>query len=94
MRHRARWKLLRPHYAGAAYREALIELGYAAMQVRNSRLGVTVMEEGLELMRPAPMSGFQIGAMRMLALGYARRGQLGVVLDMAIAAHDQAIMIG
>jgi hypothetical protein len=58
---------------GAAYGDALCELGYAEMLNGEGRLGVNRMEQGLELLKAAPPSGFTIRAVRKLALGYTRR---------------------
>jgi tetratricopeptide (TPR) repeat protein len=79
---------------GAAYGDALCELGYAEMLNENSRLGVNRMEQGLELLKAAPASGFTIRAMRKLAVGYAWRGKLGGALELSAEAYDLAMKLG
>jgi hypothetical protein len=79
---------------GAAYGDALCELGYAEMLNGDRRLGVDRMERGLELLKAAPASGFTIRAMRKLALGYSRRGRLGRALDLSVEAYNLAMEIG
>lgn len=79
---------------GTVHGEALSELGYAMLLAGDSKGGVPLMERGLDLLRAGPASGFQIRAMRKLALGYARRGRLSGALDLAIEAHDLAVATG
>lgn len=79
---------------GGAYGEALSELGHALLLSGKTRSGITLMEEGLELLCKEPPSGFRIRAMRKLATGYARRGRLIGAMDLAVAAHDLALEMG
>lgn len=85
---------LRKDRGGQAYGEALSEWGYAMLKTGEKRRGVTQMEEGLELLKVSPPSGFQIRAMRKLAEGYVRCWKIGAALDLAVEAHDLALTIG
>ena len=75
---------------GGVYGEALSELGYAMVLSGKSQRGIPLLEQGLDLLRAEPPSGFQIRAMRKLAVGYARRGKFLAALDLAVEAHDLA----
>jgi hypothetical protein len=84
----------RREQGGPAYGEALSELGYAALLAGDRRRGVELMEQGLERLRAGPMSGFRIRAIRKLAVGYARRGKISAAVDLAVEAHDAAVVTG
>jgi hypothetical protein len=84
----------RREQGGAAYGEALNELGYAQMLNWNMKQGINSMERGLELLNQQPPGGFTIRAMRKLALGYARGGRLLSAADLSAAAHDLAFKLG
>ena len=79
---------------GPAYGEALSELGFAQMLNGNGRQGLDFMENGLELMRGEPASGFTVRAMRKLAIGHARRARFGRALDLSSQAYDLAMQLG
>jgi tetratricopeptide (TPR) repeat protein len=85
---------LRRESGGPAYGEALSEWGYGMLGTKKKTKGVTKMEEGLELLRSAPPSGFQVRAMKKLAEGYARSWKLGAALDLVAEAVDVAEAIG
>jgi tetratricopeptide (TPR) repeat protein len=79
---------------GAAYGEALSELGYAEMLNWNLTQGITHMEQGLALLNEEPASGFTIRAMRKLAYGYARAGRVVSALDLSNDAYHLAVKLG
>lgn len=77
-----------------AYGQALNEWGYALVKAGQRRLGMAHMEEGLDLLRSGPPSGFQIRAMRKLAVGNARNGKIFRALDLIVEANAVAERIG
>jgi tetratricopeptide (TPR) repeat protein len=79
---------------GAAYGEALSELGYAEMLNWNLKQGIKHMEEGLGLLNQQPADGFTIRAMRKLAYGYARAGRVVSALDLSNDAYNLAMKRG
>ncbi|UYN97538.1 MAG: hypothetical protein KIT25_11615 [Enhydrobacter sp.] len=85
---------LRSEMGGASYGDALSELGHALVMAGNWRDGISTMEQGRELLRLEPPSGFAVRATRKLAAGYARTLRLGRALELAAEAHDMASTIG
>ena len=85
---------LRREKGRASYGDALSELGYAQFLAGERTQGLTRMEEGLLILKSAPPSGFQVRAMRKLAVGYARCMKFGSALDLAVQAHDLAAALG
>jgi tetratricopeptide (TPR) repeat protein len=78
---------------GAAYGEALSELGYAETLNWDLKRGISHMEEGLGLLNEQ-VDGFTIRAMRKLAYGYARAGRVLSALDLSNDAYDVAMKLG
>lgn len=79
---------------GGPYGESLSELGYAMLLSGRVGQGIDLMERGLDLLHKEPPSGFQVRAMRKLAIGYARGARIIRALEVASAAHDLAVKIG
>jgi tetratricopeptide (TPR) repeat protein len=84
----------RREQGGPAYGEALSEFGYAMLRAGQPKRGLEKMEKGLELLQLGPPSGFQVRAMRKLALGYARCWKPVAALDLAADAYGVAEEIG
>jgi tetratricopeptide (TPR) repeat protein len=84
----------RQHLADGTYGEALSELGHALVIAGRRKEGLAAMERGVELLKNDPRPGFDIRALRKLAIGYAKSLDFSGAVDSAIAAHDKAMAIG
>jgi tetratricopeptide (TPR) repeat protein len=84
----------RKEFGGQAYGEGLSEWGYALLKTRKKSEGVARMEAGMELLKAGSPSGFQVRALRKLAEGYLRCGEIRAALDCAVEAHEVAVKIG
>ena len=84
----------RQHLGDGTYGEALSELGYALVLAGRTREGIDNMERGVDLLLKYPRQGFDIRAIRKLAVGLARAGNFSRALDYAITAYDMAEQSG
>jgi tetratricopeptide (TPR) repeat protein len=74
--------------------EAKSELGYALMLAGARRRGLTLLEEGDELLTSDPPNGFTVRAKRKLGVGYFRSGAPQRALRTLADAHHIAMRYG
>lgn len=79
----------RDHRAGV-FGEALSELGYALVMSGRRNEGLAAMERGVELLLRDPRPGFDIRAIRKLAVGYALCAEPVHAFHYAVMAYDRA----